>query len=231
MKNQLNYLLLNNLFTSRRLKLPVERETISYVEPEPVTIVEEPIIPVVQETPVARVRERPADDLTKIKGIGLPVALELKKIGIIHFEQVARWSDEDIDVISQKLGFTGRIERENWMAQAQILATGDELEFTTHQLTQAEQNTSSRDISKLISDANSAGTQAQIVDGDDLKRIVGIGANIEASLKQIGVTRFSHIANWSLDEVDAIARRLGIDQRIKDENWVQQARNLDTTNA
>ncbi len=207
------------------IKVPVERETISHVDPVPAVTTEETIVPAVEEAVATPVKDLPADDLTEIKGIGLPVALELKRIGITRFEQVARWSEKDIAEISDKLGFSGRIERENWMAQAQILATGNELEFTTHQLTQAEQNTSSRDIGKLISDANSA----QDIGGDDLTRIVGIGTIIEAQLKQIGVTSFSHIANLNADEVAAIGRRLGVAGRIESENWVEQARNLDTT--
>ncbi len=206
------------------VEAPVEHEIISYADPIPAVTIEETSTPVVEEIVVVPVENLPDDDLTEIKGVGLPVALELKKIGITRFEQVARWNEEDIADISQKLGFTGRIERENWMAQAQILATGNELEFTTHQLTNSEQDTASRDIGKLISDANSAGE----VVGDDLTRIVGIGATIEAQLKQIGVTSFSHIANLNKDEVAAIARRLGIAGRIESENWVEQARNLDT---
>ncbi len=206
----------------------VARETISYVEPEPAVTIQEPVV-IVSETPSPPpVEPKEGDDLTKIKGVGLPVALELRKSGISRFEQVASWSDEDIADISEKLGFSGRIERENWMAQAQILATGDELEFTTHQLKQPEQNSSSRDIGKLISAANR--DSAVRVDGDDLKRIVGIGSAIEAQLNQIGVTRFSQIAGWNVDEVTAIGRRLGLEDRIERENWVLQARNLDTNN-
>lgn len=207
------------------VEVPVEHEIISYADPIPPVTIEETSTPVAEKIVVAPVENLPDDDLTEIKGIGLPVALELKKIGITRFEQVARWNEEDIADISQKLGFTGRIERENWMAQAQILATGNELEFTTHQLTNSEQDTASRDIGKLISDANSA----REVIGDDLTRIVGIGATIQSQLKQIGVTSFSHIANLNKDEVAAIGRRLGIAGRIESENWVEQARNLDTT--
>ena len=222
------------------IEIPVERETISFVEPEiervPDVTIDEIIVPAavetktVVETIVAPVPEPVIDDLTRIKGVGLPVALELKKNGITRFEQVARWNDADIDRISEKLGFSGRIERENWMAQARILATGNELEFTTHQLTEAEENTPSRDISKLISAANYAGEVASSESQDDLKRIVGIGTNVERLLKEIGVTRFSQIAAWSFDEVDAVSRRLDIDGRIDRENWVQQARNMETLN-
>ena len=129
-----------------QVDIPVtrERETITIVEPEPdpepAVIVEETVA--IKQTAPAYVEEKKAepviDDLTRIKGVGLPIALELKKIGVTRFAQVAAWTDEDVAEVSRKLGFTGRIERENWMAQARILADGDDLSFTTHQLTQAE---------------------------------------------------------------------------------------------
>ena len=231
------------------IETPRVRETITFVEPEvdlepevsiePEITLEKVVAPVASVSEVETSSEimpvpKPEnDDLTRIKGVGLPVALELKKIGITRFEQVAMWSDDDIADISEKLGFVGRIERENWMAQAQILATGDELEFTTHQLAEAEQDTASRDIGKLISDANNAGKRAQagVEEMDDLKRIVGIGTNIETRLRDIGVTRLSQIAAWNQDEVSAVGRRLEIEGRIERENWVQQAKNLESLDA
>ena len=90
--------------------------------------------------------------------MGLPIALELKRIGVTRFEQVARWTDRDIAAVSSKLGFSGRIERENWMAQAKILASGDELEFTTHQLkgTERSSRSSQRTVRKEVTGLNRA---------------------------------------------------------------------------
>ena len=40
------------------------------------------------------------------------------------FEQVAKFSKEDIDRVDDRLSFKGRIERDGWLAQAAELAKG-----------------------------------------------------------------------------------------------------------
>lgn len=62
-----------------------------------------------------------ADDLTKIKGVGEDLVKKLTKLGVIKFEQVANWTDEDIANVDEVLNFKGRIERENWADQAKAL--------------------------------------------------------------------------------------------------------------
>lgn len=61
------------------------------------------------------------DDLTKIKGVGEELIQRLEKIGVIKFEQIANWTDEDIANVDEVLSFKGRIEREDWVEQAKAL--------------------------------------------------------------------------------------------------------------
>lgn len=61
------------------------------------------------------------DDLTAIKGIGDELAKRLNKLGLTQYEQVANLSDEDIARIDEVLNFKGRIERDDWLGQAQQL--------------------------------------------------------------------------------------------------------------
>jgi predicted flap endonuclease-1-like 5' DNA nuclease len=76
-------------------------------------------------------RGRPdVDDLKRIRGIGVLVEKKLNSLGIVHYEQVANWTGADIERISQILDFKGRIERENWIEQARILATGGQTDFS-----------------------------------------------------------------------------------------------------
>ena len=70
------------------------------------------------------------DDLTRIKGIGLKIEESLNEIGIYHFDQIATWDKENIAWADSTLGFPGRAERENWVAQAQALDAGEETEFS-----------------------------------------------------------------------------------------------------
>jgi len=67
-----------------------------------------------------------ADDLTRIKGLGSKLAATLRELGVTRFEQIAAWSDADIDRIDAGLGrFQGRIRRDGWVEQAGYLARGD----------------------------------------------------------------------------------------------------------
>jgi predicted flap endonuclease-1-like 5' DNA nuclease len=70
------------------------------------------------------------EDLKRIRGIGVLIEKKLNSLGIISYEQIANWTGADIDRISQILDFKGRIERENWVEQARILAAGGNTEFS-----------------------------------------------------------------------------------------------------
>ncbi|MDX2202349.1 MAG: 50S ribosomal protein L19 [Hyphomicrobiaceae bacterium] len=61
------------------------------------------------------------EDLTKIKGIAADLAGRLNGIGVIKFEQIANFSDEDIANVEEALSLDGRIERDKWVEQAQAL--------------------------------------------------------------------------------------------------------------
>ena len=61
------------------------------------------------------------DDLKRIRGIGVVVEKKLFRMGVTSYRQIAAWTPDDIDRVSQQLDFKGRIERENWVQQARIL--------------------------------------------------------------------------------------------------------------
>ncbi len=70
------------------------------------------------------------DDLKRIRGIGVLIEKKLNSMGINSYEAIANWTAADIDRVSQTLDFKGRIERENWVEQARILASGGATEFS-----------------------------------------------------------------------------------------------------
>jgi len=70
------------------------------------------------------------DDLKRIRGVGVLIEKKLNSLGVTAYEQVANWTSQDIDRISNVLDFKGRIERENWVEQARILASGGQTEFS-----------------------------------------------------------------------------------------------------
>jgi large subunit ribosomal protein L19 len=61
------------------------------------------------------------DDLTRIKGIDVDLQTRLKQLNCYKYEQIANLSDEDIANIDETLKLDGRIERDNWIKQAQDL--------------------------------------------------------------------------------------------------------------
>ena len=66
------------------------------------------------------------ENLELIKGLGPKVNTLLKGLGVTNFAQVASWTAADVSEIDAQLGaFAGRITRDNWIDQAQLLAAGD----------------------------------------------------------------------------------------------------------
>ncbi|HEU4380161.1 MAG TPA: 50S ribosomal protein L19 [Hyphomicrobiaceae bacterium] len=61
------------------------------------------------------------DDLTKIKGVSADLAGRLGTIGVIKYEQIANFSDDDIANVDEALSLQGRLEKEDWVGQAQKL--------------------------------------------------------------------------------------------------------------
>jgi len=61
------------------------------------------------------------DDLTKIKGVSADLASRLGTIGVIKYEQIANFSDDDIANVDEALSLNGRLEKEDWVGQAQKL--------------------------------------------------------------------------------------------------------------
>jgi len=63
-----------------------------------------------------------SDDLKKIKGIGPKIEKILLELGISRYDEIAQWDRARIDEVDGQLKFKGRIDREEWVAQAGALA-------------------------------------------------------------------------------------------------------------
>jgi len=80
------------------------------------------------EAPAGEAFTRPAgapDDLKKISGVGPVLEGKLNALGITRYDQIAAFTAEDIAKVDDLLNFKGRIERDDWVAQATELAKGD----------------------------------------------------------------------------------------------------------
>jgi predicted flap endonuclease-1-like 5' DNA nuclease len=72
-----------------------------------------------------------ADDLNKIKGIGAKMEALCNRLGFWHFDQIANWTDDEVAWVDANLeGFKGRVTRDDWVAQAKLLAAGGETAFS-----------------------------------------------------------------------------------------------------
>jgi len=78
----------------------------------------------------AQANDAAAQDLKRISAIDAATETALNKLGIRRYDAIAGWSRGDLDRVALALGMRRqRINRENWIEQAQMLATGVETHF------------------------------------------------------------------------------------------------------
>lgn len=95
---------------------------------------EDDIVPDVAPTdggrrPAGIARPDQPDDLKMIAGIGPRIEATLNELGIHTFAQISRWGRAERAWVDAHLNFHGRIEREDWVRQAEALAKGGEAEY------------------------------------------------------------------------------------------------------
>jgi len=219
-----------------------------------------------------RPAEAPArDNLQRIGGISAEIEGKLNALGVSRYSEIAQWSPAAVERIDRELGTVGRISRENWIEQAQILSRGGDTRFSRELDRRAHgpagppprpiklpdairEHEAARtagqpgappraDLGSLRSvrseayqDTSEPGPEAarraasrRVVrtgHADDLKRIKGIGFQIEKQLNALGVATYEDIANWTSEDIDRISTSLDFKGRIQRENWVEQARIL-----
>ena len=80
------------------------------------------------KAPAAKKAAKPAadfnDDLKLIGGVGPALEKKLIAAGITSLTQIAAWKKADVAKFDDELEFHGRIERDEWVAQAKDLVAG-----------------------------------------------------------------------------------------------------------
>ena len=74
-------------------------------------------VPVILDAP----RDNQRDALTQIKGIGPKVEKQLNAAGIYHFDQIANWSESNIQWLEENTTFAHRAKKDLWVNQAKAL--------------------------------------------------------------------------------------------------------------
>lgn len=181
-------------------------------------------------------RDGRADELTRIKGIGPQNEKILKTLGVFHFDQIASWTDEEIRWVEEHMEFDGRIEREKWIKQADLLANGDEAEFErlfgAPRLPGGKKGAAkseSKSETALVRSAPVTMVRPKGLEAarrgtaDDLKRISGVGIRSEKTLHALGIFHYDQIAAWTPEQVAWVDDHLKFEGRIRREDWVNQA--------
>lgn len=84
-----------------------------------------PVVEAVKPQGLAAARGGKADDLKVIKGIGPKLEELCHTLGYYHYDQIAAWTPAEIAWVDDNLeGFKGRVSRDEWVAQAKVLAAG-----------------------------------------------------------------------------------------------------------
>ena len=104
------------------------------VAPEPKTVAKAQsgtALPGKKPRTMSKPRKAGPDDLKLIKGVGPKLENLLNSMGFFHFDQIAKWGQDELAWVDQNLeGFKGRASRDGWVDQADKLARGDQTEFS-----------------------------------------------------------------------------------------------------
>ncbi|MEO9459279.1 MAG: hypothetical protein ABJE63_15650 [Lentilitoribacter sp.] len=195
--------------------------------------------------PVAAAATGP-DDLKLIKGVGKLNETRLNDEGITTFAQVAAWKKADIADFDEKLNFKGRIEREEWVPQAKVLAKGSAAKKKAATASTApakkaaapkaaakaaatkapaKTTTAKKAVAKKAAPKKAA-AKAAPAKPDDLKLIKGVGKLIETKLAKEGITQYSQIAAWKKADITDFDEKLSFKGRIERDDWIAQAKIL-----
>ena len=93
-----------------------------------------PSVPLIAPKPVVRQLIEGGDDFQRIRAIDADLEQRLKHEGIDSFEHIAAWGAADVKRVSGLLDIPGRIDREQWVEQAQILAKGGETYYSRNRI-------------------------------------------------------------------------------------------------
>jgi len=182
-----------------------------------------------EQIPMATTEER--DDLKQINGIGPFIEEKLNDLGIYTFEQVSAFDEEMVETLTTAIEFfPGRIERDDWVGQA------DRLFYTRGNAPQEMTDTSSRIITRRYANAtekiettttpkvNVARSISKSTKPDDLKKIEGIGPKIASILNEAGIYTFSNLSQTPVDRLKGILAEAGNRYKLHNPStWPEQS--------
>jgi len=163
-------------------------------------------------------KKEEADDLTIISGIGGWIKEKLHALDIYTFRQISNFTDEDVHTVTEAIEyFPGRIERDEWILQAQELV---QIAGKKSELLKRIRERKGRIYFDRLGMAHKH-------HANNLTLIKGIGLWIEERLNLLDIYTFDQISRLTPEDVGTITEILEISPgRIERDNWVSQAREL-----
>ena len=162
-----------------------------------------------------------ADNLTIINGIGGWIEVKLNALGIFTFRQIANFNDEDVEIVTEAIEFfPERIERDEWVSQAQELVKAEgKREVILDKVIEK----------KSIVSYNSIGIAPKHY-ANNLTLIKGISPWVEEKLNKLDINTFAQISRLTTEDVKTITEILKLaPKRIERDNWIAQAKELENT--
>jgi len=159
-----------------------------------------------------------ADDLTIISGIGGWIKEKLNALDIYTFRQISNFTEEDVKAVTEAIEyFPGRIERDEWILQAQELVR---IAGNKSELLKRIRDRQGRIYFDRLGIAHRH-------EANNLTLIDGLGLWVEERLNLLGIYTFDQISKLTHEDIETITEVLEIiPGRIERDNWVGQAREL-----
>jgi len=172
----------------------------------------------IQYNRIGIARKDESDDLTKITGIGGWIQEKLNVLDIYTFRQINNFTEEDINTVTEAIEFfPGRIERDEWILQAQDLVR---ISGNKSELLKRIRDRSGRIYFDRLGIAYKH-------EANNLTQIDGLGLWVEERLNLLGIYTFDQISKLKHEDIETITEVLEIiPGRIEKDNWVGQAREL-----
>ncbi|MFA6403493.1 MAG: hypothetical protein WCX31_18010 [Salinivirgaceae bacterium] len=158
------------------------------------------------------------DDLKMISGIGPFIEERLHALDIFTFLQISKFTRKDIDTINVAIEyFSGRIERDEWVAQAKELVIDEEKKKELLERIKARKN-------RIYYDRIGV---AKLSDANDLTIISGIGGWINEKLNALDIYTFLQISKFNDVDVEMVTEAIEFfPGRIERDEWIMQAKEL-----
>jgi predicted flap endonuclease-1-like 5' DNA nuclease len=156
----------------------------------------------------------PADDLTRVEGIGPKMAGALQAGGITSFAQLAATPEAELRrmIEAQGLGFAPSVS--TWARQSAYLVDGDEEGFVRY-----------TDYLVAGVEPEHAGRAEVMIETriDQLERIEGIGPKIAAALVAAGIQTFDRLRRTADGELQSAIENAGLSFAPSLGTWAKQA--------